>query len=54
MNLKKYCNKILKKAFGFLFFLKTWKVSRKGIYSWTLHENDFKIKKVNILEEKIS
>jgi hypothetical protein len=38
----------------FIFLKKTWKVSRKGIYSWTLHENDFKIKKVKILEEKIS
>ena len=37
----------------FIFFKKTWIVKRKGNYCWTLSNNQLKIKKVKILEERI-
>jgi len=37
----------------FIFFKKTWKVVRKGIYDWSNISGEWKIVKVNILEEKI-
>ena len=37
----------------FIFFTKTWTVDREGIYEWVKMDEDWKIEKVEILNEKI-
>ncbi|PKV52300.1 hypothetical protein ATE84_4411 [Aquimarina sp. MAR_2010_214] len=38
----------------FIFFRKKWKVLRKGIYKWSMSNQEWKITEVDILEEQIS
>jgi hypothetical protein len=38
----------------FLFFKKKWTVKRKGIYKWSLKNNEWKIVEVHILYENIT
>ncbi len=37
----------------FIFFTKTWTVEREGIYEWVKNDENWKIEKVEILNEKI-
>lgn len=37
----------------FIFFTKTWTIEREGIYEWIKTEEDWKIEKVEILNEKM-
>ncbi|WP_438424732.1 hypothetical protein [Aquimarina macrocephali] len=38
----------------FIFFRKKWKVSRKGIYNWSIINGKWKITEVDVLEEQIN